>query len=378
MNQRTIGAAELERVGRTFIWKDIVWCGLSGTGIRFMTDADKVTFHLIGDSSTNGQETEGLTRAAVFVDDVRQCAFMMENPEQDITVELASVVDENAMSGAGSMETSASQKLHKVQFVKLSECAMSGLGIAEVQLESQSDITVAAVEAKAKKMEFIGDSITCGYGIDMEDPLVTFRTDTEDCTLGYAYQTAQKLGTECQLVSFSGYGIITGYTETDEMRRDQLVPSFYEKCGFSYAHPMFHGEDGPAFESVEWDFTSYVPDVVVVNLGTNDHSYCGQDKTRLDWYKKDYKAFLQTIRKYNPMAKILCCLGLMEAGDNVRAVKELVDEYQKETGDNAVFFLELPLQKPENGLVSDYHPTRVSHNLTAELVTQKITQITQK
>lgn len=356
MDYLCIKANELERVGRTFVWNDIVWCGFSGTGIRFMTNAQKVTFHLVGDSSTDGQITEGLTRVAVLVDDERVADLMMTKPYAEVAV---------------SSETG----LHKIQLIKISECAMSTFGVKDVVLESNSDITVSQVEANEKKIEFIGDSITCGYGVDTESPDIPFKTDTEDCTKAYAYKTAKLLHADYSLVSLSGYGIITGFTDTDDLHRDQLMPTFYEKCGFSYLHPVFNGEAGPAYDSLEWDFSKFVPDVVVINLGTNDHSYCKEFKDRLDWYKKDYKVFLHTVRKRNPGAKILCCLGLMEAGMNVQALKELVSEYQEESKDTQVFFLEIPLQKPENGYASDGHPTALSHSLTAELVAQKIKSI---
>ncbi|MBE5962991.1 MAG: hypothetical protein E7256_16700, partial [Lachnospiraceae bacterium] len=252
MKKQCIKATEFERVGRTFVWRNIVWCGLSGTGIRFMTNAKKVSFHLIGDSSVHGQKTEGMARVSIFVDDKRQKDVMIEEPYVKVAVEL----------------DPTENQFHKVQLIKLSECAMSAFGIEEVVLESDLDVMVSKVVQKDKKIEFIGDSITCGYGVDMEDPATSFRTDTEDCTKAYAYKTAKLLDAEYSLVSFSGYGIITGYTETDEMRRDQIVSAYYEKCGFSYAHPVAQGEDGPAFESVVWNFGEYVPDVVVVNLGT--------------------------------------------------------------------------------------------------------------
>ncbi len=58
--------------------------------------------------------------------------------------------------------------------------------------------------------------------------------------------------------------------------------------------------------SVEWDFSKHQPDVVVVNLGTNDDSYCKNDSTRQEEYKTEYVEFIKEIRQNNPNAAIIC------------------------------------------------------------------------
>lgn len=77
-------------------------------------------------------------------------------------------------------------------------------------------------------MEFIGDSITCGYGVDDEVAEHQFKTATEDVTRAYAYKTARMLNADYSMFSASGYGIITGYTEGDVKLEDQRLPQFYE------------------------------------------------------------------------------------------------------------------------------------------------------
>lgn len=345
--------SKLRRIGRTFLEDDILWCGLSGTGVEFACRAQNVKICFVGDSSTHGQQTEGLARAAVYVDEERVADFCMEEPEKEIF--LAQLCPD-----FGKDE-------HVVRVIKLSECPMSMIGIRSVEAEC-GELYPTAV--KNLKIEFIGDSITCGYGVDMEDPLVPFSTETEDATKAYACQTAKLLGAEYSLVSFSGYGIITGYTDNDEMHLDQLVPLYYEKCGFSYARTL----SGSAPQDREWDFADYVPEVIVINLGTNDNSYCKEIPERHELYKNAYAEFLKQVRSHNPKAKILCVLGLMEA-KNVQTMLSAVECYRNLTGDCAVWGMELPLQQPGDGLVSDYHPTRKSHAKAAELVAAKIREI---
>lgn len=66
------------------------------------------------------------------------------------------------------------------------------------------------------------DSITCGYGVDDEDRSHQFSTKTEDATKAYAYKTAQLLNADYSLVSYSGHGVVLGYT-TREKRQQRSI-----------------------------------------------------------------------------------------------------------------------------------------------------------
>lgn len=348
MSSRTIYAdnENIMRVGRTFYKEGILWCGLSGSGIKFITESENVSIHFWGDSSTTGTETEGKARVAVYSDEVRMADFMMDEPEKEV---------ELALDG---------KDKHEIRIVKLSECAMSMIGIGSIEL---SEGEIIKPEEKNFKIEFVGDSITCGYGADMEDPLVPFRTDTEDCTKAYAMKTARKLDADYSLVSYSGFGIISGYTNDDKKLLTHLVPPLYEKCGFSHAQM----KDGGRIQDVDWDFESFRPQLVVVNLGTNDFSYTGNNKERLDDYVENYVSFLKVIKKHNPSAKILLTLGLMDAV-SFENVERAAENYKKETGDEEVYTCEIRHMLPEDGLTSDYHPTQLSHEKASDMVVQKI------
>jgi lysophospholipase L1-like esterase len=344
---------KITRIGRTLLSEETLWCGLSGSGILFATDSTDIEITFIGDSSTRGDVTEGIARTAVYADGVRVLDFLMDKPKLTQRV-----------SGL------ESGKRHVIQVIKISECAMSMIGIGEISINEGSDIFKE--KQPDFKIEFVGDSITCGYGVDMEDCLVPFRTDTEDCTKAYAFRTAAKLGAALSLVSYSGFGIISGYTEEDLPLVNELVPPLYEKTGFCYAVT----DKGEKLQDNAWDFAAYVPDLVVVNLGTNDASYCKDIPERLESFSHMYTEFLKVIHKNNPNARLLLTLGLMSAL-SFDAVKKAAADFTKETGFKDIYTLELELQKPEDGLVSDYHPTCISHEKAACALTEKIREIFQ-
>ncbi|MFR5051646.1 MAG: hypothetical protein ACLTCP_10230 [Ruminococcus bicirculans (ex Wegman et al. 2014)] len=60
-----------------------------------------------------------------------------------------------------------------------------------------------------------------------------------------------------------------------------------------------------------WDFSKYIPQIIVINLGTNDDSYCRDHKDRQAVFSKLYADFLAVVREKNPQAYILCTVGIM-------------------------------------------------------------------
>ena len=299
-------------IGRVMPLKNTLWMALSGTGAEFCVTGTKASITLVADDTWNGVP-ENQTRVAVYVDDRRVADVLLSALETVITA-FASGEKEN----------------HVVRVIKLSESAMSTCGIAKIETDGE----LTPTEAKDKLIEFIGDSITCGYGVDDEDRDHHFATGTEDVTRAYAYKTAKVLEADYSMVSFSGYGIVSGYTGTGEKMGHQLVPDYYEKLGFSYGT---YKEKYKPQDSV-WDFSKHQPDLIVINLGTNDMSYVLDKEDRREEYITGYLAFLNTVRKHNPEARIMCVLGLM--GEALcSAVEETVERYKKETGDERISYM---------------------------------------
>ncbi len=335
-------------IGRTEMLKDTLWMALSGSGAEFSVTGTKASVTMKADGSAKGDENNR-TRVAVYVDGVRVADEMLSKAETEISV-----------------FESETEETHTVRVIKLSESAMSTCGLSEITVKGQ----VSPTKPKEKFIEFVGDSITCGYGVDDEDKDHHFSTKTEDVTKGYAYKTAANLNADYSMVSFSGYGIISGYTGTGEKSGEQLVPMYYEKLGFSYG--TYLGSGSP--QNVSWDFAKRQPDLVVINLGTNDNSYVLGDAERTDEYVKGYVEFLKNVRKCNPEAKILCTLGIMGT-DLCPAVETAVAEYSRETGDENVSSMRFNEQLPSDGLAADWHPTEATHTKAATKLTAEIKSV---
>lgn len=329
----------VKMLGRTYYEDGKLLCALSGSGVEFTFSGTKCVITLIGDSgSLNVGQSDSHARVAFYVNGERVADEMINKYQSDYTV-----------------FESETPKEVTITVVKLSESAQSTFSIGDIK------VTGTVIKPTAEQellIEFIGDSITYGYGVDDSDKNNHFSTKTEDVTKTYAYLTAQALDADYSMVSFSGYGIVSGYTTGDKVS-EQTVQQYYDKLGYSWSpNPHFTPDE------LTWDFTGRQPNVIVINLGTNDESYTGNDATRKEEYRAAYVEFLKTVRTNNPDAKILCTLGIM--GDGLYStIETAVADYTAETGDNNVFSMKFDVQSAPDGYGADWHPSPVTHEKAA-------------
>lgn len=334
-------------VGRTYLNDDVLWAAFSGAGAEFIYTGKKLDITIVGDGASTAGNADNYARVAIYVDKERVIDDMLDEKEKTYTA-----------------FESDSEKSVNVQIIKLSECAMSTIGIKPIKLGEGEKIEPA--KAKDLKIEFIGDSITCGYGVDDPDKEHHFKTSTEDVTKAYAYKTAQALDADYSMVSISGYGIISGYTDSGK-KPEQTIPQYYDKLGFSYNKFA----DSLEVAGLEWNFDNYKPDIVVINLGTNDMSYAKNELTQAE-FEEGYIKFLKQVRSHNPDSYIFCTYGVM-GNTLIRNIKNVCDKYSEETGDNKVTFFTLPMQdENKNGIVADWHPSEATHEICAQRAVKTI------
>lgn len=139
-------------------------------------------------------------------------------------------------------------------------------------------------------IEFVGDSITCGYGnlgnSSSEDPGTAL---WEDGTRSYAFLTAEALGADANVVGCSGIGIDKAWTSFNE-------------AAFYPANSYFRDKNKPLTNN------SRVPDLVVINLGTND-ALRGSGQVK---FSRGVKDLINTIREfYGEDVPIVWAHGMM-------------------------------------------------------------------
>lgn len=345
-------AEHVKQIGRTEFLEDTLWMAFSGSGAEFQFTGKKAVITFQGDSaSLRVGNVDNHARIAIYVNGERVIDDMIDRAEKSYTVVESDTEEECT-----------------IRIIKLSETAMSTVGIKKIETDGEALIQPA--EERDYLIEFIGDSITCGYGVDDEDRNHHFSTRTEDVTKTYAYKTAEALNADYSMVSISGYGVISGYTaDGSEKVTAQTLPQYYEKLGFSYGQYL-----GQAPQDYSWDFSGREPDLIVVNLGTNDDSYTLTDGERQEEFQAAYAAFIGQIRSCNPNAEIVCTLGIM--GDRLYPyVEQAVEAYTAQTGDERVSAMRFDPQSAADGYAADWHPTEATHQKAAEKLTEYIERL---
>ena len=351
MKAQSFPASEpyVKLTGRTAVSGGVRWLIHSASKIEFRMTGTRAAVTLQGDGSAAGEEASR-ARFAVYVNGQRTMDRLVSKKEETLVL----------------FESDTAQTV-EIAVIKLSEAANSVFGIRQIDVVSEGPIE--PLPPKQLRIEFIGDSITCGYGIDDENRDHHFVTGTEDATRAFAYKTAAALDADYSLVSYSGHGIVSGYSGDGNRVPGQLVPPVYEKLGKNY------GSAASVLDlSRPWDFASFRPDFVVINLGTNDASYIKESAERKEEFTAAYAEFLKMVRKNNPDACIIASFGVM--GDGLfPCVEEAVRRYTRETGDTNLRTLKFWAQDGSTGYVADWHPTEATQQKAAELLIRLLSSL---
>jgi lysophospholipase L1-like esterase len=239
---------------------------------------------------------------------------------------------------------------HTVELIKLTE---TSVGQSELQGFRVHGRLLEPLARPTGRLEFIGDSITCGYGTEVaipeaQNPGTGFHSIHQNVTRTYGWLTARELGAEAVTVCYSGRGVYRNNTGSTAGTLPQL-----------YDHVL------PGQSASRWDFTRYAPDIVVINLGTNDFAPGTPDATR---FMSAYKDFLTRLRGHYPQARMICAVGPMLSdawppgqyqwttlqGWVSSVVKDFNDR-----GDSRVHSLAFEPQTGPYG--EDWHPSATTH-----------------
>ncbi len=213
----------------------------------------------------------------------------------------------------------------------------------------------------ARRIEVIGDSISAGYGNEGDDKTCHFSPDTENHYLTYGAMTARAFDAQLVTTAWSGKGVFSNRGSVDPL----VMPALWKRTL-------------PERDDSLWDFKRYQPDVVVINLGTNDFAPENEDWSP---FPRAYLSFVKEVRSRYPTAAIFCALGpalsdhwpegrsaLTKARQAIQAAVAAV----RGAGDARVYFVEFPVQTGENGYGCDWHPNVKTHEMMAEQLVREL------
>ena len=203
----------------------------------------------------------------------------------------------------------------------------------------QADGSIMSAPASERKILFLGDSITAGFGLRGDTKDCAYSPETNAPLQSYASLAADQFDSEAQFIAISGRGVVYNYDANPApvmpMQIDSALPD----------------------NGGQWDDDLFRPDVIVTALGTNDWSVTNPG---LEKFRLGYKDMLSDLRAQFPKAHIVTVNGPLLEGEKLQSVRQSIDWAMRELGDPDISTINLNLS--ETGLKWSclYHPGRDS------------------
>ena len=228
---------------------------------------------------------------------------------------------------------------HTVRLVKATGYLLACAEIRQIELCG----SISATADKNLYIEFLGDSISCGWGVigDHDGGYAS-----QDGTLAYPYLVAEALGADYSILGLSGRGVI---------------------YGSDYNFDKNYLNASPARSTAEYGFERKA-DIVVINLGTNERGNHA-DATE---FEAGYVRLLENVFAKNGSDCIVYCLwGAMNDTYNTQ-IQNAIATYKASNPSANINTLVLATSTVAGGAPSWGHPSISDHAgyttaLTAEL-----------
>jgi lysophospholipase L1-like esterase len=200
---------------------------------------------------------------------------------------------------------------HTVRLVKRNESPWSSSAFGGF-VAAPGGAILTKPTARSRQIEFIGDSLTAGYGNTStgRDCTGDQVNRTTNADLSYGALTARRLSADYQVNAFSGRGMVRNYNGGDP---GTDYRTYYDRALLNVAGDV-------------WTPGSWRPQLVVVFLGTNDFSTAlnpGEPWTAdslVAAYRSAYSGFLQKLRTRYGANTTIVAIGASPFADHVQQV----------------------------------------------------------
>lgn len=315
--------------GRIYKKNNHAYLGFTNSSVTFYVQSTSTpaTVHLVVSTKHNGEVNEA--RLRVYVDDVENDSLLILNKEIQM-LPLIHLKDD---------------RIHKVTIVKITEAAMSYACIEDLLLKNAIVLPIPKKEDHRLKVEFIGDSITCGYGV-LGEPESEYHIREQDGEKTYGYFLSQELDLNARYLCVSGYGVYLSYDSILE----NVLPKVYPYTNFFLS------------KEEAQEPTEFVPDLIVINLGTNDSGHLEEEGVK-EQFIRAYQEFLLQLKAFYPKVKILCICGTL-CQNAFPYINEAVTTLTEE-GVSELYSFELPYHDVASDSMASFHPSIQTHQKDA-------------
>ena len=242
------------------------------------------------------------------------------------------------------LATDLTEGIHTIRVLKRSESIDSLTGLSKVITDGYF---MDSDPLKARKIEVIAASSSAGFGNLAANSNVAKTTQNSDGLRAYAYLAARMVDAEINIFSASGWPMLKG-----PWTANNNIPSAYDYVN--------------VYSAVEWNHQSYVPDLIIINLGTNDWSYittltvAARPQAILD-FENAYVDFIGDIHELHPNAIIVVAYGLMNETNVYTPTLNAVSKARTAYPDLNLFSIQLASVNATEGIGSSNHPGLLTH-----------------
>lgn len=245
---------------------------------------------------------------------------------------------------------------HLIELVKRTEASQ---GITQILgLELAHGARLLPTPAHPRRIEVIGDSITCGFGNEAANQEEKFSPDTQNAWLTYGAIAARAFNADYIAIAASG----------KKLHPDNTLVSMYDR--------VLAGSPSP-----KWDFTAWSPDVIIVNLGTNDFS---RENPEQESWVAAYVAFIQRLRSHHPRSALYCAVGpMISEWPGTRKPRSTLLGYLEKVlaranadlppGTPPARLLDFGVQMQHHGIGAQWHPSVRTHEIMAKKLAAALT-----
>jgi len=275
-----------------------------------------------------------------------------ENNSIDVIVDGAAPMVYPLPKGPGELELAKGLEtgVHQAEIVKRTETWQGIITFLGIRLAKEG-MLLDPPPLPRRKLMFIGDSVTCGSGVDNTPGCKGGKFNPSDGYASYGMVLGRKLDAQVHLVCYGGRGLVRDYRG----KRDILnAPQF-----FYVSIPA----DDPG-ERAGWSHDRWIPDAVVVSLGTNDFNLDQNDPIKEEEFVNAYVNFVRAITAHYPKALIFLTEGAIvndESNPSRRPLTVLRGLIKKAVETLSTSQVQWVESRHYPGFDCDAHPTRAEH-----------------
>lgn len=184
--------------------------------------------------------------------------------------------------------------------------------------------SLKAAKPRGRHIEFIGNSLSAGFGTEGKTANEPFTPESENCNLAYSTIIPRYFDADYTIIAHSGRGAVRNYGDSVRVSAVSMKHKFLQTLDMDTLS--------------RWSFEGYRPDVVIINLGANDFS------TEPHPYRSEFvdaysEIVANILEKYGSSTKIICVMPYAISAP----VDSYFEEIIKRAGEADIHFVRMPV-----------------------------------